>query len=91
MQWPVADASPSGIAIVDGVVYVAALRGQRLWQVPLTDEGVGEPVAALQGQHGRLRSVTPAPDGSLWVGTSNLDKLGRPGPGDDRILRVVRS
>jgi glucose/arabinose dehydrogenase len=87
--WPVADASPSGIAIVDDVVYMAALRGQRLWRIPITGDGVGQPQAFLQGEHGRLRSVARAPDGSLWVGTSNLDKLGKPGPGDDRILRVA--
>jgi glucose/arabinose dehydrogenase len=87
--WPVADSSPSGIAIVDDVVYMAALRGQRLWRIPITGDSVGTPQAFLQGEHGRLRSVARAPDGSLWIGTSNLDKLGRPGPGDDRVLRVV--
>jgi glucose/arabinose dehydrogenase len=87
--WPVAQASPSGIAIVDDVVYMAALRGQRLWRIPITGDGLGQPQAFLQGEHGRLRSVAHAPDGSLWVGTSNLDKLGEPGPGDDRILRVA--
>lgn len=87
--WPTTEASPSGIAIVDDVVYMAAPRGQRLWQIPIEGDGVGEPRAFLQGEHGRLRSVTEAPDGSLWIGTSNLDKLGTPGPGDDRILRAV--
>ena len=87
-QWPVADASPSGIAIVDDVVYMAALRGQRLWRIPLAGDGVGPPEAFLQGAYGRLRTVAPAPDGSLWITTSNHDKLGRPGPGDDRIVRV---
>jgi glucose/arabinose dehydrogenase len=87
-QWSVAEASPSGIAIVDDVVYMAGLRGQRLWRIPLAGEGVGQPEAFLQGAHGRLRTVAPAPDGSLWITTSNHDKLGRPAPGDDRILRV---
>jgi glucose/arabinose dehydrogenase len=89
--WPTGDASPSGIAIVDDVVYMAALRGQRLWRIPIVGDGVGTPQAFLQGEHGRLRSIGKAPDGSLWVGTSNLDKLGQPGPGDDRILRVTVS
>jgi glucose/arabinose dehydrogenase len=88
-QWPVAEASPAGIAIVDDVVYMAALRGQRLWQIPVEGEGVGEPVASLVGAHGRLRSVEHAPDGSLWVTSSNLDGRGQPAPGDDRILRVT--
>jgi glucose/arabinose dehydrogenase len=86
--WPVDEASPSGIAIVGDVVHMAALRGERLWQIPIQDDGAGEPVAQLEG-HGRLRTVKQAPDGSLWVTTSNLDGRGEPRPGDDRILRVV--
>jgi glucose/arabinose dehydrogenase len=88
-QWPVADASPSGMAIVDDVIYMAALRGQRLWRIPITGDGVGEPMASLQGEHGRLRGVGQAGDGSLWVTTSNLDGRGTAAPGDDRILRVT--
>jgi glucose/arabinose dehydrogenase len=90
-QWAVADASPSGITVVDDVVYMAALRGQRLWQIPIQGDGVGPPVAFLQGERGRLRTVEQAPDGSLWVTTSNRDGRGTPAPGDDRILRVTLS
>jgi glucose/arabinose dehydrogenase len=90
-QWPVAEASPSGIAIVDDVVYMATLRGERLWQIPIQGDGAGEPTAALHGEHGRLRTVEQAPDRSLWVTTSNRDGRGEPEPGDDRILRVVVS
>ena len=87
--WRTADASPSGIAIVGDVVYIAALRGQRLWQIPITGSGVGEPVASLQGEHGRLRTPRQAPDGSLWITTSNRDGAISPNDGDDRILRVT--
>jgi glucose/arabinose dehydrogenase len=66
--WPsTADASPSGLEIVDGVAYTAALRGQRLWAVPLTGEEAGTPVAYFTGEYGRLRDVALAPDGLLWV------------------------
>jgi glucose/arabinose dehydrogenase len=86
--WPVDEASPSGIAIVGDVVHMAALRGERLWQIPIQGDGAGEPVAQLAG-YGRLRTVKQAPDGSLWVTTSNRDGRGAPHPGDDRILRVL--
>lgn len=86
--WPVAEASPSGIAIVGGAVYMAGLRGQRLWRIPLSGETAGRPEAVLTGQFGRLRTVEPAGDGTLWLTTSNRDGRGSPRPGDDRILRV---
>jgi glucose/arabinose dehydrogenase len=88
-QWPTAEASPSGITIVGDVIYMAALRGQRLWQIPIRGPGVGEPVASLQGEYGRLRTPRQAPDGSLWITTSNRDGRNTPKPGDDHILRVT--
>lgn len=91
VQWRPADASPSGLAIVDDVAYVAALRGERLWQVPLVGGGAAEPVPLFEGEFGRLRTVVQAPDGSLWVTTSNRDGRGDPRDGDDRILRLTTS
>ncbi|XVU30185.1 PQQ-dependent sugar dehydrogenase [Actinoplanes sp. CA-054009] len=87
LTWKVADASPSGIAISGNTAYVAALRGQRLWTLPLDGGAIGEPVAHLQQQYGRLRTVQIAPDGALWMTTSNTDGIGNPRDGDDRILR----
>ena len=87
--WPTTEASPSGLAVTEEAVYLAGLRGERLWRVPLTEDGVGTPQALLEGEHGRLRAVEPAPDGSLWVLTGNTDGRGDPRDGDDRILRVV--
>lgn len=70
--WPsTSEASPSGLEIVDGVAYTGALRGQRLWTVPLNGESAGSPVAFLTGEFGRLRDVAAAPDGSLWVLSNN--------------------
>jgi glucose/arabinose dehydrogenase len=90
LTWPTEEASPSGAAIAAGSVWVAALRGERLWQVPLDDAGaVGKPVAHFTGEFGRLREVVRAPDGSLWVTTSNRDGRTDPGPDDDKIL-VIR-
>jgi glucose/arabinose dehydrogenase len=84
--WAVEDASPSGIAIdATGQVWMACLRGQRLYRIA-TDGSDAR--ALLRGQHGRLRDVASAPDGSLWVLTSNRDGRGIPTNGDDRILRL---
>lgn len=86
-QWsPTSLASPSGIAILDDVVYVASLRGQVLWQVPIVGESAGEPVAAQLGDLGRLRTVIVGPDGRLWLMTSNTDGRGEPRDGDDRVV-----
>ncbi len=88
--WSTDEASPSGAAVVGDTLYVAALRGRRLWQVPLDGSGgAGEPVATLRGDYGRLRTAVAAPDGALWVTTSNRDGRGDPQRSDDRILRLV--
>lgn len=92
VEWsPTALASPSGLAILDGVAYVASLRGEVLWQVRLRGTGAGRPRALPLGDLGRLRTVAVAPDGSLWLVTSNTDGRGEPRAGDDRILRLIVS
>ncbi len=88
--WTTDQSSPSGAAVAGDDLYVAALRGQRLWRVPLDGKGgAGEPVAMLQGDYGRLRTVALAPDGALWVMTSNRDGRGDPDDTDDRVLRIA--
>jgi glucose/arabinose dehydrogenase len=89
VTWPTSDASPSGVTIAGSTLYVAALRGERLWAIPLTGDRTGQPRAALQGEYGRLRAVQLAPDGSLWILTSNRDGRGDPAADDDRILRLT--
>ena len=90
-QWSTDEASPSGIAVAGNAVYMAALRGARLWQVPIPGGRAGEPRALLTGDYGRLRTVGVAPDGSLWLMTSNRDGRGSVRDGDDRILRLTLS
>ena len=85
-------ASPSGAAIAGGTMYVAALRGERLWTVPLDGAGgTGEPAAVLAGAYGRLRHAAVAADGALWVLTGNRDGRGDPAADDDRVLRFPRA
>ncbi len=90
VAWATADASPSGIAAVGETVFVAGLRGERLWVVDTADgELAGEPIAVLAGEQGRLRDAVAAPDGTLWVLTSNTDGRGAPRPEDDLLLRLA--
>jgi glucose/arabinose dehydrogenase len=89
-QWRTSEASPSGLAYAEGSLWMASLRGQRLWRVPVREDGsIGEPRGFFVGDYGRLRTVVVAPDGSLWLSTSNRDGRGDPAAQDDRILRVV--
>ncbi|MFC5995145.1 PQQ-dependent sugar dehydrogenase [Pseudonocardia hispaniensis] len=96
LTWTTSAASPSGLAYAGGSLWAGALRGQRLWRVPLASGGTGgaEPVGTPQPlfthEFGRLRAVVATPDGSaLWITTSNRDGRGSPTAEDDRIL-VVR-
>ena len=96
--WPTSEASPSGAEILkdgaipqwEGDLFVAALRGERLWQLELDKAGnVTRRHQLLRDEVGRIRNVVQAPDGSLWVTTSNRDGRGTPAPQDDRILRLA--
>jgi len=84
VTWATSEASPSGAAIAGDMLYVAALRGERLWTVPLDG---GKPEAHFTGKWGRLRTVAVAPDGALWLTSSNTDRDDNVRKGDDRILR----
>ncbi|HSK37044.1 MAG TPA: PQQ-dependent sugar dehydrogenase, partial [Actinomycetota bacterium] len=92
VTWPTSQASPSGAAIGGDTMYVATLRGERLWRVPLDGAGgTGAPAAVLAGSYGRLRHAAVAPDRALWVLTSNRDGRGDPAADDDRVLRFPRA
>lgn len=85
---PTSTASPSGLTIDDGYAYVASLRGQVLWQVPLRGTSAGTPRGVDIGETSRLRTIERAPDGRLWLITSNTDGRGDPGAKDDRIISL---
>lgn len=87
--WGTDVASPSGLAFAGDALWMAALRGNRLWRIPVdADQAAGQPEAYFVGDYGRLRTVVLAPDGNLWVTTSNRDGRGDPADEDDRILLV---
>lgn len=95
--WSPGEASPAGAEILidssipawDGDLLVGALMGERLWRLDLSAAGeVEERSELFNGDYGRLRTVVQAPDGSVWLATSNRDGRGSPAESDDRILRI---
>jgi glucose/arabinose dehydrogenase len=88
VTWSTSEASPSGAAIRSGELYIGALQGQAVLRVRLNGQRAQKLNPLLQEAYGRIRTVERAPDGSLWVTTSNRDGRGSPKPGDDRILRL---
>lgn len=87
--WPTSDASPSGLAFWNGDLYMAALKGKRLWRIPVNGAGAGKPEALFNDTFGRLRAVVTTPTGALWISTSNRDGRGEPKPNDDQILSIA--
>jgi glucose/arabinose dehydrogenase len=89
LVWPVEQASPSGLAYADGHLWMAALRGQRLWRIRVSADGrASRPKGYFTEDYGRLRTVATAPDGLLWLTTSNRDGRGTPTQPDDRIILI---
>jgi len=87
-QWPTSESSPSGLAFTRDTFFLAALRGERVWALyPLGEAGL-DAVSWFTGEYGRIRDVSPTPDGDLWFVTNNTDGRGEPSEGDDRIWRV---
>lgn len=89
--------APSGISYLNqgpwqGQLLVGTLRGQQLKEIILSEDGlaVQDIRSWIQGDYGRLREVIQAPDGSIYISTSNRDgRGGIPRPEDDRIIRLV--
>ena len=84
--------APSGAAFLDdpawgewdGALAVAMLKTSQIVLMKMSADGksvVSGPVSILRGEHGRMRSITSEPGGSLLVTTSN-------GGGKDEVLRV---
>ena len=91
-QWsPTSTCSPAGIAIANGRAWLGALRGECVFSVQLHGAGAGKVRRHVAGRFGRIRQVAAAPDGSLWITTSNRDGRADPRPGDDRVIRLALS
>jgi glucose/arabinose dehydrogenase len=89
--WHTDEASPSGLAYWQNSLWMAGLRGQRLWEIPVDGTKTGDPIAHFRGDYGRLRTVQVAADGgSLLLTNSNTDGRGDPASDDDRLFRITR-
>lgn len=91
-QWTTGDASPSGLAVIGDTLFLAALRGERLWTIaPATGSRSGAALVATPwytDEFGRIRDVARSPDGGLWFIGNNTDGRGSPREGDDRLFAV---
>ncbi|GIF06991.1 PQQ-dependent sugar dehydrogenase [Actinoplanes siamensis] len=88
--YPVAAASCSGIAIVRDVLYIACLRGARLYRAVISGSTLTDVQQYFVGTYGRLRTVEPSIDGNLWLTTSTGgDKDSVPGNSNERVLKVT--
>ncbi|WP_026927464.1 PQQ-dependent sugar dehydrogenase [Granulicoccus phenolivorans] len=87
---PTATSSPSALAYARGNLWVAALMGHCLFQVPVNGTELGEQVIHFQNRYGRIRAVTPWRDGIVF-GSSNTDGRATPRAGDDRLLYLPLS
>jgi glucose/arabinose dehydrogenase len=85
LQWATSEASPSGLASTRDTLFLAALRGQRVWTI---DPATSEAIPYFQGQYGRIRDVTAGPDGTLWMITNNTGGRGLVSENDDLLVEV---
>jgi len=86
---PTSTCSPAGVAVANGRAWLGALQGECLFSVRLRGPDAGRKRKHFAGRFGRIRQVMAAPDGSLWITTSNRDGRANPGPGDDKVIRVA--
>ncbi|AIC16623.1 PQQ-dependent sugar dehydrogenase [Nitrososphaera viennensis] len=83
--------APAGMAVAhsdklgyEGDLLVASLKAMQLRKVDLSDNTAINVLTS----YGRIRDVVEAPDGTLYVLTSNRDGRAIPNPGDDKILHI---
>ncbi|WP_341579858.1 PQQ-dependent sugar dehydrogenase [Microbacterium schleiferi] len=88
VTWSTDQASPSGMAAVGNTLFVAALRGERVWMLDVGPEGlIGDPQPLWIGEFGRIRDSAVDGDELLLL-TNNTDGRGAPSGDDDRLLSV---
>lgn len=90
--------APAGCAVYDadlipgwkGSMLFVTLKEQDLRRLTFNPDGsVASEEILFDKTFGRLRDVVVAPDGSVYLATSNKDGRGSPLAGDDRIIRIA--
>ena len=90
--YPTSQGSCSGIAIVNDVLYVACLRGTRVYREVISGDSLTNIQQLFLGSYGRIRTLEPTIDGGLWMTTSNNgDKDSVPNNSNEEIFKVVLS
>lgn len=90
---PPAYRGPGDCAVANNRLWIASRDGRALVSAPITGAGptlgVGKFSPSLLKRYGRLRTVVAAPDGALWLTTTNRDGRGKPVADDERVIRYV--
>jgi len=87
--YPTSQGSCSGISIVNDVLYVSCLRGNRIYREVISGESLTNVEHLFLGTYGRIRTVEPTLDGGLWMTTSNSgDKDSIANNSDEKIYKV---
>ena len=80
--------APASASYYQGRVFFGGLRGEALYEAVLEGEQVKEIKEHFKGEFGRIRTVRLAPDGMLYLTTSNRDGRGDISEGDDKIIII---
>ncbi|MGH8862998.1 MAG: PQQ-dependent sugar dehydrogenase [Jatrophihabitantaceae bacterium] len=92
---PATSRAPGGCAVLKNVLFTTTLDGKALLSAPIRERSGSVTLGAfsptLRNRYGRLHTVVAAPDGALWISTSNKDGKGKPVAADERVLRIVPS
>ena len=89
---------PAECVVYDGAMFpalrgdllVGAMRGEGIIRAKLDGSRVSDVERLVFKQFGRVREVTVAPDGALWITTSEFDPPeGRQFKGFDQIIRLT--
>jgi glucose/arabinose dehydrogenase len=84
-----------GCAIIGVQLYVTSRDATSLLVANVTTRAgttaISDFQTVLSGLYGRLLTVVAAPDGALWLTTSNKDGHGHPIATDERVLRITPS